>query len=225
MTSRRANTPTLTRQQIVRAAIRLVDRDGLAALSMRKLATELGVGTMSIYHHVPDKSTLYDLLLDACMAEVDLTLDSAEVPVEEQVSSVACALRRALLAHPQIAILAMSRSMRTPVQLRPVEQLLRILRKAGLSAPEAMRAVNVIGQYTIGVTSMYANHLNASDYRDAREGQYDDLTPEDFPVLLEVLQATGDQGDWDADFETGLASLLEHLVTNRMARLRQEAAE
>ena len=73
MAPRKANTPTLTREQIVTAAMELVDRDGLQALSMRKLAAELGVGTMSLYYHVPDKSALYDLILDAGLREVDLS--------------------------------------------------------------------------------------------------------------------------------------------------------
>lgn len=217
MTPRKPNTPTLTREQIVSAAMELVDRDGLEALSMRKLAAELGVGTMSLYYHVPDKSALYDLLLDAGMSEIDLSVDDAEAPVEERVRRVAYALREAMLTHPRIAILAMNRSLRTPAQLRPVEKLLQILHEAGLSPSEAMHAVNVIGQYTVGVTTMYANHLSVGEYRDDREGEYGDLIPEEFPALFDVMQQAEGLGDWDADFESGLSSLIRGLVTDRIS--------
>jgi AcrR family transcriptional regulator len=170
---------------------------------------------MTLYYHVADKSALYDLLLDAVMGEVDLSVDDTTAPVEERVRTIAYALRKAMLDHPRIAVLAMSRSLRTSPQLRPVERLLQILREAGLPPFEAMKAVNVIGQYTLGVTSMYASHLNAGEYQDERQGEYD-LKPEEFPALIEVMQKAEEPADWDADFEMGLSSLINGLVTDRI---------
>jgi AcrR family transcriptional regulator len=214
MSPRKANTPTLTRERIISAAVELVDRDGLEALSMRKLAAELSVGTMTLYYHVEDKSALYDLLLDHVMSEVDVSADDATAPAEERVRGIAYALREAMLAHPHIAVLALSRSLRTPAQLRPVERLLQILRRAGLSPSQAMHAVNVIGQYTLGVTSMYAYHLNATDYRDEREGEYGGLTPDEFPALFDAMQQAEGPADWEADFESGLSAIISGLVTD-----------
>lgn len=216
MAPRKANTPTLTRSQIVTAAMSIVDRDGLDALSMRRLATDLGVGTMSLYYHVPDKSALYDLILDAGMSEVDLSADDPGAPVETRVLGVAHAMRDALLNHPRAAIIAMSRSMRTPAQLRPVEKLLQILLDAGMSPAQAMQTVNVIGQYAVGVTTMYANHTDDTEFRDEREGDYTELTPEDFPAMFQAMQHADEFGDWDADFEAGLAALIKGLVTDRI---------
>ena len=113
MSPRKANTPTLTREQIVVAAIRIVDREGLDALSMRKLAAELSVGPMSLYYHVADKTSLYDLILDAVMSEVDLSVDDPEAAPRERVARLARAFRAALLAHPHATILASGRSMST----------------------------------------------------------------------------------------------------------------
>jgi len=216
MAPRKANTPTLTRDQIVSAAMTIVDRDGLDALSMRKLAAEVGVGTMSLYYHVPDKSALYDLILDAGMREVDLSADDPSAPVEVRVLIVAHAMRDALLNHPRAAIIAMSRSMRTPTQLRPVEKLLQILSEAGMPPAQAMQTVNVIGQYAVGVTTMYANHVNDTEYRDEREGDYTELTPEEFPAMFKVMEHAEGLGDWAADFEAGLAALIKGLVTDRI---------
>ncbi len=216
MGPRKANTPTLTRGQIVRAAMTIVDRDGLEALSMRKLAAELGVGTMSLYYHVPDKSALYDLILDASLREVDLSDDDPDAPVEARVTGVAHAIRDTLLNHPRAAIIAMSRSLRTPTQLRPIEKLLQVLAEAGMSPAQAMQTVNVIGQYAVGVTVMYANHINDSEYRDEREGDYTELTPEEFPAMFQTMQHAEEFGDWDADFEAGLSALIKGLVTDRI---------
>lgn len=215
MTARKANTPTLTREQIVSAAMALVDREGLAALSMRKLAAELGVGTMSLYYHVPDKSALYDLILDAGLSEVDLTEDDPSQPVEARVRSVAHAVRAALLNHPEAAVLATSRSLRTSTQLRTVEKLLQILSEAGLSARDAMQAVNVIGQYAVGITAMYASRLGDSQYRDEHDGEFAELSPEEFPHLFKAMEHAEEFGDWDADFEAGLLALIKGLVSDR----------
>jgi AcrR family transcriptional regulator len=100
MSPRRANTPPLTRAQIVAAAVSLVDREGLAALSMRRLAGELGVGPMTLYYHVPDRAGLEDLIFDAVMAEVDFTGDDPAPDPEERAVRLGRALRSALLAHP-----------------------------------------------------------------------------------------------------------------------------
>jgi len=218
MAPRKANTPTLTREQIVAAAMKLVDRDGLAALSMRKLAAELSVGTMSLYYHVPEKSALYDLILDAGLAEVDLTVDDPTQPVDVRVSRIAYAIRTALLNHPHAAIIAMSRSLRTPTQLRPVEKLLQVLSEAGLPTAEAMQAVNIIGQYAVGVTTMYANHLTGTEYHNEDvEPDFGAMTPEEFPNLFAALANADGVGDWDADFDAGLSALIRGLVTEREA--------
>jgi TetR/AcrR family transcriptional regulator, tetracycline repressor protein len=75
MSPRRPNTAVLSRDQIVSAAVHLVDRDGLAALTMRKLAAEIGVVPMTLYYHVPDKAALEDLIFDAVLGEVDFSGD------------------------------------------------------------------------------------------------------------------------------------------------------
>jgi TetR/AcrR family transcriptional regulator, tetracycline repressor protein len=220
MTPRKANTPTLTREQIVSAAIAIVDRDGLDALSMRKLGVELGVGTMTLYHHVPDKSALYDLILDAIMREVDLSADDPSAPVGERVSLVAHELRRVMLAHPHAVVIAMSRSLRTATQLTPVEAMLQAMKDGGVSLLDAMQAVNVIGQYTMGVTMAYANHLSDSEYHDdGRENDFSDITPEQFPNIVYAFSHPEHFGSasWDNDFEAGLAALIKGLVTDRIA--------
>jgi hypothetical protein len=64
--------PALAREQIVRAAVELADAEGMEAVTMRRLAKNLGVGAMSLYWHVPNKEDLLDLMLDAAFGEVEL---------------------------------------------------------------------------------------------------------------------------------------------------------
>lgn len=205
MTARKANTPPLTREQIVEAAIRLVDREGLEALSMRGLATELSVGTMSLYYHVDGKSALYDLILDAVMRDVDTSDDDPGKAPRARILGMARAFRRALLVHPSATPIAAGRSMRTAVQLRPVEAMLGVLLDAGLEPAGALRAVNVIGQFVIGTATMYASHLAESGYHEDQIA----IDPAEFPNLMATMDAPG---DWDADFEAGLQALVQGLV-------------
>ncbi|MHB1137021.1 MAG: TetR/AcrR family transcriptional regulator C-terminal domain-containing protein [Coriobacteriia bacterium] len=208
MTARKANTPPLTREQIVEAAIRLVDREGLDALSMRGLATELGVGTMTVYYHVDDKSALYDLILDAVMSDVDASADDPTKTPRERISGMARAFRRALLAHPSATPIAAGRSMRTAVQLRPVEAMLGVLLDAGMEPAGALRTVNVIGQFVIGTAAMHASHLTESGYHEDQI----QIDPAEFPNLMATMD---EPGDWDADFEAGLQALVQGLVPDR----------
>jgi AcrR family transcriptional regulator len=217
MSPRRPNTPVLTRDQIVIAAIRLVDRDGLAALSMRRLANDLGVGPMSLYYHVPDRTALEDLIFDAVMGEVDFSGDNPGLDVQERAVQLGYALRSALLAHPNTVPIALSRSARTPWQLRPVEHMLGILYGVGLEPTDAIAAVDVLGQYVFGTTLAYVNHLH-------REGQSSEtpetggasgLAPEDFPNLTRAIEQADYLG-WHEMFDRGLRALVRGLIVDRL---------
>ena len=218
MTPRKPNQPTLTREQIVAAAIGIVDREGLDKLSMRKLASELDMSPMSLYYHVPDKSALYDLILDAVMSDIDVSFDDPSKPIEERVIGGFYGLREALMRHPNAVQLALSRSMRTPAQVRPIETLLGELMKAGLPATDAVTAVDVIGQYTFGTTMAYANHVMDSEFHDAlHEDDLTDLDPAEFPNMARAL-AEGQYIGFDAEFDKGLRVLVHGLIGKEVGR-------
>ena len=179
---------------------------------MRKLATELGMSPMSLYYHVPDKSALYDLILEAVMNDIDLTAaDGIESP-EDRVVAGAYALRDALMKHPHAVPIALSRSLRTPAQLRPVEILLGIMFEAGLAAGDAVTAVDVLGQYVFGSAAALANHVTDSEYHDAlRDQDFSAVTPEEFPNMARVL-AEAEYLGFDAEFDRGLRILVRGLL-------------
>ncbi|MDZ4178362.1 MAG: TetR/AcrR family transcriptional regulator [Coriobacteriia bacterium] len=211
MAPRKANQPTLTRADIVAAALTLVDRDGLSKLSMRRLAAELSMSPMSLYYHVPDKSALYDLILDAVMSEVDLSDDDPTHLVEERLIGIAYALRRALLAHPNAVQLALSRSLRTPDQLRPVEALLGVLFEAGLDASNAMGVVNIVGQYVFGTAAAYANQTADNEMQMPSDEDFSAITADRFPMVIRAMTEAA-PGGFDKDFERGLTALVRGLL-------------
>ncbi len=141
--ARRRREP-ISREAIVAAAIRLLDREGLAALSMRRLADELGAGAASLYWHVGSKDGLLDLVLDEIIGEgldqalaeitgAGQTSDPDPARWREQLKDVARAQRRTSLRHPYLVRISIGRIPMGPNALRYSERVLAILRVGGLS--------------------------------------------------------------------------------------------
>src|SRR5512140_1727332 len=127
MSPRRKDTEPLARERIVAAAMKIIDDQGLDALSMRRLGAELNVNPMAAYYHVPNKSGLYDLVLEAVMSGVDTSAVDPAQPLPEQLKQAARAYRAAILKHPQAIPVLATRSLRTEAVLRPIEPILGIL--------------------------------------------------------------------------------------------------
>jgi len=128
--ARRRKEP-ISRDAIVAAAIQLLDREGLAALSMRRLAEELGTGAASLYWHVGSKDGLLDLVLDQVIGEQQVP-DPDPPRWRAQLKDVARAQRRVSLRHPYIVRISIGRIPMGPNALRYSERVLAILRAGGL---------------------------------------------------------------------------------------------
>ncbi len=150
-TEKKTRGALLTRERIVRTALDIVDREGLSALSMRKLGAQLGVDPMAAYYHVPNKDALLDAIVEAVMAEIDLGKDDPSAPPEERIMYAARAYRDVMLAHANALPIVLSRGPSTPEAMRPVELLLGILRDAGLAPAQAMAGMNAIAAGVRGV--------------------------------------------------------------------------
>ena len=94
----------LKREQIVSTALAVVDRDGLKALSMRRLGAELGVDPMAVYYHIPNKQALLDAIVEAVMAGIDLSVDNPAAQPEERILCAARAYRDTMLAHVKLCL-------------------------------------------------------------------------------------------------------------------------
>jgi TetR/AcrR family transcriptional regulator, tetracycline repressor protein len=128
--ARRRREP-ISREAIVTAAIQLLDREGLAALSMRRLAEELGTGAATLYWHVGSKDGLLDLVFDELIGEEQVP-DADPSRWQEQLKDIARAQRRVSLRHPYLVRISIGRIPMGPNALRFSERVLAILRAGGL---------------------------------------------------------------------------------------------
>lgn len=199
----------LSRERIVRTALALVDREGLPALSMRRLGAELGVDPMAIYYHVPNKEALFDAIVEAVMAEIDLTRDEPSAPPEERIVRAASAYRDVMLAHSNALPIVLSRGPSTPEAMRPVELLIGILRDAGLPPARAMAGMNAIAATVRGIVGMAEN---GSEPPSAEEMQAmgERFPAEEFPYLREATICASNF--FEADFEFGIRALARGLI-------------
>jgi AcrR family transcriptional regulator len=145
----------LTKQRVLGAAVVLADRDGVRALSMRKLAQELGVEAMSLYHHVANKDAILDGIVDVVFSEIDLPSGEADWKVAMRHRAISA--REALRRHPWATGLMESRSIPGPATLRHHDAVLGILRTAGFSVELAAHANSLLDSYIYGFALQEAN--------------------------------------------------------------------
>lgn len=143
----RARKP-LTREAILDAAIVILDRDGLDALSMRKLGMAVGVEAMSLYNHVPNK----EALLDGIHERILLSLEAPANPRTWQtfVRHQALELHRALLEHPNAIPLFATRPAATSAAMGRLIRYLEVLQRAGFKAVDALSIVQLVAQLVVG---------------------------------------------------------------------------
>jgi AcrR family transcriptional regulator len=141
--------PGLTRDRVCRAALELVDEEGLEALSMRRLGARLGVEAMSLYRHVRDKADVLDALHAAVLEEAPLgDIDPSDW--RGILYAIAAGLRATLLRHPNVIPLLATRP---PTERAPdarVRWTWAALERAGFAAEDARRALIVVGIFTLG---------------------------------------------------------------------------
>jgi AcrR family transcriptional regulator len=138
----------VTRQRVLNTAVALADADGVGSLSMRKLARELGVEAMSLYHHVANKDDILDGIVDVVFSEIELP--PGDVGWRAAMRERALSAREVLLRHPWAIGLMESRSTPGPATLRHHDAVLGILRGAGFSVEMAAHAFNVLDSYIYG---------------------------------------------------------------------------
>jgi AcrR family transcriptional regulator len=208
----------LSRDLVVRTALRLMDTEGLEAVTMRRLGRELGVEAMSLYNHVRDKEDLLDGVAQAAMA--DFRFDGE--PGRDwlgQGRAVAHEWRRLLKLHPSLMTLLIERKhpLTDASALRPMEVALAILRGAGLSERDTVHAFQAIGGYIFGFVMMEVGNV-----APGRPGSIDDMQADlsklsiEFPTFTQLLPWLM-ECDMDATFEFGLDLLLEGIRSKATA--------
>jgi AcrR family transcriptional regulator len=204
----------LTRERVLQAAVALADRDGVASLSMRKLARELGVEAMSLYHHVASKHALLDGMVDHVFGEIDLP--AGEQGWKEAMRQRAVSARAALRRHPWAIALMESRSTPGPANLRHHDAVIGCLRQAGFSVALTAHAYSILDAYIYGFALQEASLPFDTPEETAEVAQSimaDFPAADAYPHLAElatqhVLQPGYSYGD---EYEFGLELILDGL--------------
>ena len=204
----------LTRQRVLRAAVALADRGGVGALSMRKLAQELGVEAMSLYHHVANKDDILDGIVDVVFGEIELPTGEAGWEAAMRRRSVSA--REALRRHPWATGLMESRRTPGPANIRHHDAVLGVLRNAGFPVELAAHAYSLLDSYIYGFALQEASlpfHTPEETAEVAQEIMAV-FPADDYPHLAEiatehVLQPGYDYGN---EFLYGLDLILDGLA-------------
>jgi AcrR family transcriptional regulator len=208
--------PRLTIDGIVEAAIKVADTEGLEALSMRKVADTLSVGTMSIYTYVPGRAELLHLMHDTALGELPpLPTDANWRQTLEQYARQA---RDLATRHPWIPTLSgPGLLLMGPHTTARANALYTALTGIGLTAPEMVATANLLDGYIRGVTQGTADVERGNRTSDIGYDQWWDqaaptlqqlLTPDRFPALTSIWA----QGAFDDPPETGFEYGLQRLL-------------
>jgi AcrR family transcriptional regulator len=209
----RGRKPGMTVEKIVTAAVRIADADGLDALSMRRVADELGVGTMSLYRYLPGKTELYELMLDTVIGE-------GGPPRPDPAgwrASLAAFARQSLAGyrrHPWLLEVSLSRGLMGPNQTASLDALLHILAGTGLAGVQRMAVVGLVAGYVQGRARQLAETARAERRSGLSDGQFwREFAPlfdpyvDRFPALAAVWR--NDELSWEDEFEFGLDRVLD----------------
>jgi AcrR family transcriptional regulator len=202
----------LSRRRVLEEAVRLVDREGLEALTMRRLGAELGVEAMSLYNHVPNKSALLDGMVEVLLGELEIP--PKDQGWEERIREGYRAFRRLAREHPYVFPLLVTRPPDTMDGVWLVEEFLRTLQEAGFGKERALHAFRVLSSYTFGYAMAEIRGF-ALEPDGSRLGAHR-LSPDEFPRLSE-LKPQLEEVDHDVEFEFGLDLILNGLQKYRTA--------
>jgi TetR/AcrR family tetracycline transcriptional repressor len=191
----------LSREAVLRAAVDLVDREGLEALSMRRLGGAVGIHATSLYNHVEDKEALLDGIIEVVLDEV-----AAEPGADwkESLRVLAQGFREVSKRHPRVVRVFANRTLASPAWRRSVEDTLAALREGGFGEEEAVNAYRVFWAYLSGYVFAELRLEEAPELRDYLA----QLPQDEFPAMHALgpqLAAT----DRDREYELGVELLLD----------------
>ena len=211
----------LSRERVLRTAVAYADRHGLAALSMRKLADELGAGAMSLYHYVPNKTDLIDGMIDIVFSEIEPP--SLEDEWRTAMRKRAVSTREALARHPWAIGEMEGRSTHGPSNLRLHDAVLGCLRAAGFSLEMTVHAYSVQDAYIYGFALQQSDMTpeTSEDFAAVAAQQMVDYEAVlgDYPNLVEVVGGHVARAGYDyaSEFLFGLDLILDGLDQLRSA--------
>jgi AcrR family transcriptional regulator len=211
----------ITREVVLAAALEIIDRDGAAALSMRRLAAALDRDPMIIYRHAPNKAALLDGVTETVLAQ--LKVDPADPDWAAQLRTVARNYRALALAHPHVVPLLVTRPLATPLALRPLgtlrplEDVLTLLTRVGFTGPDALHIYRALFGFLHGhILDELQELVEKPDETDdlLRLGLHR-LPIGEFPLLRSLAPVLASYNG-GAELERGLDILLTGLTATLM---------
>ncbi|WP_027502193.1 TetR/AcrR family transcriptional regulator [Rhodococcus sp. UNC363MFTsu5.1] len=210
--------PSLSRDRVLEAAIRVADRGGVEAITMRRVAQELGVEAMSLYHHVPNKDAILDGVVDAVFAAIELP-DTGCDDWRDAIRARARSARTVLSRHSWALGLMDSRRNPGPATLRHHDAVLGVLREAGFPLPMAAHAVSLVDSYIGGFVLQEANLpvTTPHDVVEVAGSILEQLPAAELPYLTEMIVDHALQPGYDhtSEFGYGLDLILDALEARR----------
>jgi AcrR family transcriptional regulator len=216
-TSQAAPREPLSRDRVLHAAAELADGDGIDALSMRRLAKDLGVEAMSLYNHVKNKDEILAGIIDLALAEIELPDAEGDWKAAMRRSSISA--KDVFLRHPWVSQLMYTRQSGGPASMRRGEWMLATLRKAGFSADVTYHAYHVLNAYVQGVTSQHlAIPYKGEELAKLARDFMKDIPSDEFPYTIEHIEQHLDPAEeHKGGFELGLDLILDGLEQMRDA--------
>lgn len=209
----------LTREHVLRAAVLLADEEGVASLTMRKLAAKLGVKAMSLYHHVANKDEVLDGMVDIVFSEIELPPSGADW--KASMRQRAFSARQALTRHAWALGLLDSRANPGPATLRHHDAVIGSLREAGFSAEMTAHAFSALDSYIYGFALQELNlpFDTSEELEEVAETILQQVPAGSYPHLTELMVEHALKPDYAYanEFEFGL-----ELILDGLERFREE---
>ncbi|UUU33051.1 TetR/AcrR family transcriptional regulator [Streptomyces sp. CA-210063] len=210
--------PGLTLDRIVEAAVLVADAEGLEAVSMRRVATELGTGTMSLYRYVPGKAELLDLMLDRVQRPSENPDDLGDGGWRSALEALGRATLALYQRHPWLLQVNQSRPLLGPSALDGMEKVLARIKSMGLTDPELISAIIAVDGYVVGAarTQLYQREaerrtgLTDAEFWQAHTPVIEEVMTSGRYPLLAGLSEDAFGTDFD-HFEFGLQRILDGL--------------
>ena len=201
----------LSKERVLRAAIELADAEGIDALSMRRLAKELGVEAMSLYNHVANKDEILAGILDLVASEFELPSDNRRL--EDRHATPRHLVARCPPAPPLGHSLWMSAQGGGTARLRNSDWMLRTLREAGFSRDLIYHAFHILESYILGYTMQQLNFpYSGEELKGLATSFLEQLPADEYPDLVQHIKEHLDpHHEETSGFEMGLALILDGL--------------
>jgi TetR/AcrR family transcriptional regulator, tetracycline repressor protein len=194
---------SLSRSEIVNAALRYVDEHGLDALTMRALAKEIGVYPTALYWHIGTKAQLVAAVTTTVLDDILLPADH-DMAWDDWLAEVARLCRQALHRHPNLSPVIGSQLVVTAAALPLVERVLNVLERAGFTGRELVDVYNAVAGFILGWVSLELSSGPPDvedDWQEEYAGQLSSVSPNAFPTMtrnMELLANNAFLTRWDS---------------------------